>query len=186
MRSRPTTETLFNTLSTLRSSLAGACLLMVCLFAGSARADCQTFLAPYFAWVPGGTHAVGYTYVSMQGNGIASYASTNWTVAGALQKDSTTGYLDSRANQWSGVNVLYSDRQGTNSQPFSISTPDNNDLVVSPTGDVWIISNTWNATVQLTGVVCENNMLRGWGSAVGSYSYPALYIFQFEKVSEIG
>ncbi|QSQ23639.1 hypothetical protein JY651_01235 [Pyxidicoccus parkwayensis] len=179
------TETLSNTLSTLRSGLTGACLLMVCLFAGSASANCQTFLAPYFAWVPGGTHAVGYTYASMQGNGIASYASTNWTTAGALLKNSS-GYLDSRINQWHGVNVLYSDRQGTNSQPFSTSTPDNNDLVVSPTGDVWIVSNTWNATVQLTGVVCENNMLRGWGTAVGSYSYPALYLIQFERVSDIG
>ncbi|MCP3142889.1 hypothetical protein [Pyxidicoccus xibeiensis] len=172
-------------LSTLRSSLVGVCALMVCLSAGTADANCQTFLAPYFNWAAqGASKYVGFTYVSMQGDSRASYVKHTYQNAGSLHYVSATGNLDTRFGASIGyVPVLYSDRY-VSGQPFAVSLPDSSDVVVTPTGTVSFISNTWGVTGYLTNPVCLNNVMYGWGPAIGASPTPALYVFQFEKMSD--
>jgi hypothetical protein len=176
----------FRPLSTLRSGFVGTVALMASLSAGTASANCQTFLAPYFSWAyQGSTKYVSFSYVSMQGDSRASFVNRSFEQGGSLHLNSATGNLDSRFGTSIGyVPVLYSDRQ-VSGQPFPITLADSNDVVVTPTGDVTIISNTWGATGYLTNMVCENDVMYGWGPPIGVSSTPALYVFQFTKMSEI-
>jgi len=167
-------------LSTLRSGLVGACTLMVCLFAGTAEANCQTFLAQYFNWAVQPPHRVTFTYFSMQGDGRASFVKTTWEISGSMEYNHTTGNLETSGI----VPVLYSDRE-VSGQPFPITVADSSDILMTPAGNVTLFSNTWGSTVYLTNMVCENNLMYGWGTPIGVYSHPALYVFQFGMMSVI-
>lgn len=174
-------------MSVLRSGLVGACFLVVSLFAGSAKADCQAFLAPYFQYAQDPWLSVGFSYASMQGSGAVGYATSVQIGPGAgMLELNAEGNLDSRVSSWSyRTPQLFSDRMDNN-QPFSINAADSMDLVVSPTGTVWLISNTWGVTATITNTVCANNVLYGWGPSIGHYGYDALYIFRFFNSGYIG
>ncbi len=167
-------------MSVLRSGVVGACFLGMSLFAGAAEANCQTFLAPYFQHAPGSGSAVGFSYVSMQGSGAVGYAtSADFGPGYGMLELNAQGNLDTRASPWSyRTPQIYSDRfNGT--QPFSVNAADSMDLVVSPTGTVWLISNTWGVTSTISNTTCANNVLYGWGPSIGHYTHDALYIFRF-------
>ncbi|MFY0522018.1 hypothetical protein ACN28I_02010 [Archangium gephyra] len=167
-------------MSVLRSGLVGACCLVVSLFAGAAKANCQAFLAPYFQHAQQSGAAVGFSYVSMQGSGAVGYATSSQLGPGqGMLKVNAQGNLDSQVSPWSyATTQLFSDRKSSN-QPFTINSPDSMDLVVSPTGTVWLISNTWGVTATINNPVCVNNVLYGWGPSIGNYTHDALYIFRF-------
>ncbi|MFY0569740.1 hypothetical protein ACN28E_38750 [Archangium lansingense] len=174
-------------MSVLRSGLVGVCCLVVSLFAGSAKANCQAFLAPYFQHAQGSWTSVGFSYVSMQGSGAVGYATSAQIGPGAgMLEVNAQGNLDSRVTSWSyRTRQLFSDRfNGT--QPFSVNSADSMDLVVSPSGTVWLISNTWGVTATISNTVCANNVLYGWGPSIANYAYDALYIFRFFDSGYIG
>jgi hypothetical protein len=177
-------------MSALRSLLITACL-SVSLSAGVARADCQAFLAPYFSHGQQGWSRVGFTYVSMQGNGLAGFAtSSNYAPGHGMMVVSPSGYLDSRVRSSSArTPQIFSDRMNNtcsqSSQRFSNAGADSMDLVVGPDGQVWLISNTWGVTFHIANPTCTNEVLYGFGPPIGHYSLPALYIFRFFMTGEI-
>ncbi|WNG48422.1 hypothetical protein F0U60_33090 [Archangium minus] len=163
---------------------------MTSLLAGTAEANCQAFLSPFFQFVtgPDANRYVTYSYVSMQSNQLVGYSSSEgWTNWLGMMRKNPAGQLDSRVPFDSGPTLqLFSDRRGSNDQPFWMGNADSMDLVVAPDGDVWLISNTWGVTTHIDNPTCANNVLYGFGAPIGNHTSPALYIFSFGITSQIG
>lgn len=173
-------------MSELRSSLVAACCVVGALFAGTAEANCQTFLAPFFQHASQAESFVGFSYVSMQQSNVVGFAISDSGAPGkGMMRKNASGQLDSRNYASSQTWQVFSDRRDSNGQPFWNGAHDLADLVVAPDGDVWLISNTWGVTTFIDNPTCANGVLYGFGPPIGSYQIPALYVFSFFKTAEI-
>lgn len=157
-----------------------------------ALADCTGYVADLINYAKASREArVQTSFVVKQGNELSA-SSTPFSLNGQIgppgvaELDWNGTYLTSATGNSPGK-LLYSDRHlGSNGygNPYSINASEPFDIWVNATGYVWLYNRTWGSWTLFQGE-CSNNLLYGWGQAIGANngSDKAMYVFSFKKIS---